>query len=161
LDLVFAICVEGFFASPTAVRRPFLVLHAKVLRGVAAQGADPGRQLAAAQAKPFAGLLPKNPIWWRFMSHKIMRLVVPFFLILMFGANFLLPGFPYPLFLAAQIACYGAEAAAVAFPKLRCIHLLNLLYFLCVLNAAAAASFITFAAGCTRKLWARPASDVS
>jgi hypothetical protein len=59
-----------------------------------------------------------------------------------------------------QIACYGAAAAAVAFPRLRGIRVLNLLYFFCVLNAAAAASFIQFAAGRTRKLWARPASDV-
>jgi cellulose synthase/poly-beta-1,6-N-acetylglucosamine synthase-like glycosyltransferase len=109
---------------------------------------------------PSLGSFRKNPIWWRFMSHKIMRLVVPLFLVLMFGVNFLLPRFPYPLFLAAQIACYGAAAAAVAFPRLRCIRLLNLLYFFCVLNAAAAASFISFAAGRTRKLWARPASDV-
>jgi hypothetical protein len=65
-----------------------------------------------------------------------------------------------PFFLAAQIACYGAAAAAFAFPRLRCIRLLNLLYFFCVLNAAAAASFIEFAAGRTRKLWARPASDI-
>jgi hypothetical protein len=89
-----------------------------------------------------------------------MRLVVPLFLVLMFGANFLLPRFPYPLFLAGQIACYGAAAAAVAFPRLRGIRVLNLLYFFCVLNAAAAASFIQFAAGRTRKLWARPASSV-
>ena len=101
-----------------------------------------------------------NPVLFRFLSHKILRLIVPFLLLLAFGANLFLPRFPYPLFLAAQIACYGAAAAAAAFPGLRRIRLLNLLYFFCVLNAAAAVAFIKFAAGRTGELWTRPAPGV-
>jgi biofilm PGA synthesis N-glycosyltransferase PgaC len=102
-----------------------------------------------------------NPVLFRFLSHKIIRLLVPFLLVLAFGANLFLPRFPYPLFLAAQIACYGAAAAAAVFPGLRRIRLLNLLYFFCVLNAAAAVAFIKFATGRTGKLWARPAADLT
>lgn len=98
-----------------------------------------------------------NPVLFRFLSHKIMRLLVPFLLVLAFGANLFLPRFPYPLFLAAQIVCYAAAAAAAVFPGLRHIRLFNLLYFFCVLNAAAAVAFIKFATGRTGKLWARPA----
>ena len=98
-----------------------------------------------------------NPVLFRFLSHKIMRLLVPFLLMLAFEANLFLPRFPYPLFLAAQITCYAAAAAAAVFPGLRHIRLFNLLYFFCVLNAAAAVAFIKFATGRTGKLWARPA----
>lgn len=43
-------------------------------------------------------LLPfKNPIWWQFISHKITRLFVPFFLILLFLTAFALKGLFYQL----------------------------------------------------------------
>jgi len=53
-------------------------------------------------------LLPwRNPIWLQFMSHKIMRLVVPWALLALFVSSVLLHQPFYRLALVAQLAFYG------------------------------------------------------
>lgn len=54
-----------------------------------------------------AALLPwRNPIWLQFLSHKILRLLVPWALLALFVASVLLPGILYHLALVAQITLY-------------------------------------------------------
>src|SRR5207249_10681512 len=43
-------------------------------------------------------LLPwRNPVWWQFVSHKLLRLVVPWALLAMLVISSVLPGWLYPL----------------------------------------------------------------
>jgi peptidoglycan/LPS O-acetylase OafA/YrhL len=57
-------------------------------------------------------LLPwKNPIWWQFVSHKILRLFSPFFLIGLLVASFALAHCPlYLAALALQLLGYASAA---------------------------------------------------
>ena len=53
-------------------------------------------------------LLPwRNPIWFQFMSHKVMRLVVPWALLALFISSIVLPQPFYRLAFVAQLAFYG------------------------------------------------------
>ena len=52
-------------------------------------------------------LLPwRNPIWFQFVSHKVMRLIVPWALLVLFIVSALLPELFYRLALVSQLAFY-------------------------------------------------------
>ena len=51
-------------------------------------------------------LLPSNPIFLQYWCHKLSRLLVPFFLLSLFGASLALGGGWYQLALAAQVLFY-------------------------------------------------------
>ena len=95
----------------------------------------------------------ENPIFWRFMSHKILRLVVPFCLILAFASSILLSGIVYRMASAFQIIFYLAALTTWLAPPFRSFKVLNVSYFFCVLNAAALAAFFKFAFGGTGSIW--------
>jgi cellulose synthase/poly-beta-1,6-N-acetylglucosamine synthase-like glycosyltransferase len=70
-----------------------------------------------------------------FLSHKVIRLVVPFAMVGMFAANLLLPGSPlYQFLLTGQILFYGL-ALAGCFWTLR-PKILSLPYYFTMINAA-------------------------
>jgi cellulose synthase/poly-beta-1,6-N-acetylglucosamine synthase-like glycosyltransferase len=53
-------------------------------------------------------LLPwRNPVWFPFLAHKMMRLLVPWALILLLVLSAVLPGQPYEFAFTAQLLCYG------------------------------------------------------
>jgi cellulose synthase/poly-beta-1,6-N-acetylglucosamine synthase-like glycosyltransferase len=57
-----------------------------------------------------------NPIWFQFMSHKVLRLMVPYWMAIMVIAPLFLEGVVYTLFFIAESGFYIAVAAAKAFP---------------------------------------------
>jgi len=95
----------------------------------------------------------ENPMFWRFMSHKILRLVVPFCLIIAFASSILLSGIVYRMASAFQIIFYLAALTTWLAPPFRSFKVLNVSYFFCVLNAAALAAFFKFAFGGTGSIW--------
>lgn len=103
--------------------------------------------------RPSLGSFRKNPVWWRFISHKIMRLVVPFCLMLVLGSSMFLLGAFYRIALGLQVVFYAAALTTWLAPPFRGFRVLNLSYFFCVLNAAALAAFFKFAAGSTGSIW--------
>jgi cellulose synthase/poly-beta-1,6-N-acetylglucosamine synthase-like glycosyltransferase len=102
---------------------------------------------------PLLSSVRGNPIWWRFMSHKILRLVVPFCLFIAFGSSILISGPIYRIATAFQITFYAAALATWLAPPFRSFKVLNVCYFFCVLNAAALAAFFKFTTGSTRRIW--------
>src|SRR5262249_35525522 len=55
-----------------------------------------------------AALLPwRNPVWLQLVSHKLLRLAVPWTLMLFLAVNFFLPGPFYRIVLATQVALYA------------------------------------------------------
>lgn len=48
----------------------------------------------------------ENPIWWQFISHKVCRLCVPYWLLLLLALPLFLDGFFYPLFFIAELGFY-------------------------------------------------------
>jgi len=99
-------------------------------------------------------LLPgANKIWWGFFSHKIFRLLVPFFLIYLFLVNFFLAGVFFMLTLAGQLLFYSAFAVACFKPSVREKRPINLIYFFVQLNYAALAGTWYFLSGNINKTW--------
>jgi hypothetical protein len=59
------------------------------------------------RAAPELVLPWRNPIWARFMSHKVLRLASPVLFIALLLASALLPAPQYRLFLGLQLGAYG------------------------------------------------------
>jgi len=99
----------------------------------------------------------KNRLWWQFVSHKVCRLLVPYALIGMYGASWMLLAEPYGVALVlAQTGYYLLGAIAWMFPALaRRFRLAGLAGSFLSLNAAAAVAPIAFLRGRGRVRWDR------
>jgi biofilm PGA synthesis N-glycosyltransferase PgaC len=100
-------------------------------------------------------LSAKNPIRFEFVSHKMLRLAVPFALLALLAASFFLPQPFYRAALAAQIAFYALSLAAVAKLKIGPLsRVADAARTFLVLNSAAMVAFVNFVTG--RKVtWVR------
>ena len=99
----------------------------------------------------------RNPVFFAFVSHKLLRLAVPWCLIAALGASLVLGGAGSSFFMAAaavQVGFYGLAAAgwlvglAGAHPRI-----LSAPYAIVLLNLAAAAALVQFARGRSRAAW--------
>lgn len=101
---------------------------------------------------PFA-----NRLWFQTVSHKLLRLLCPAFLILVMVANlFLLEWVLYRWLLALQLLFYAAALAAHLLPAAAGKSLLlSVPHAFCLLNWSTAAGFFRFIAGRQQVTWAR------
>ena len=100
-------------------------------------------------------LTKENPVRFRFVSHKLMRLVVPFALLALFFASSLIPGSIYRTALTAQIAFYVLSVCAFLPPKRGLLsRLADAAFTFVLLNAAAVVAFANFV-GSRKIIWAR------
>lgn len=102
---------------------------------------------------PCAFLPWKNRIWIQFISHKILRLLVPFALIAALLTSLLIPGPLYRFFAAIQVGIYACAALAAIAPGLQRVRLLSVCYTFVLLNLAAVAGFGYWATGQSRAVW--------
>lgn len=86
-------------------------------------------------------------LWWKFYSHKIARLVVPFLLPVVFLGSGLLEGKLYLLLFWLQIASYSVVLAGFIFPFLKKNRVVGLFNFFMVLNVAAAVGWFRWLKG--------------
>lgn len=82
-----------------------------------------------------------NPLWWRFLSHKVSRLLVPFALPLLLFSGLSLEGRLYQVLSWGQFALYGAAVIGAVWPAARRNRLIGISYFFVVLNTAALVGF--------------------
>jgi len=116
-------------------------------------------QLAAALPQ---ALLPwRNPIWAQFVSHKLLRLAVPWMLLGVFLASTLLVGPVYRIALVAQIIFYGLAIVALAGGPGSRWRVAAAAAAFVVLNAAAWLAFWVWICGRTEGVWKKVAYDVS
>lgn len=94
-----------------------------------------------------------NPIWWRFLSHKIFRLFVPFCLPLLFILSFLIGETFYFVLAALQVLFYVLAATGWLIPKTRSFRLINICFFFVVMNLAAFYGFVYWVTGKCNKAW--------
>ena len=96
-----------------------------------------------------------NPLRFRFISHKLLRLVVPFALVTMLLTSLTLP---YPLYRIAfftQVFFYVLSLLALSGAQLGPLaRVANASLTLIVLNTAAVVAFAKFVTG-RKELWAR------
>jgi cellulose synthase/poly-beta-1,6-N-acetylglucosamine synthase-like glycosyltransferase len=106
-------------------------------------------------------LLPwRNPIWAQFVSHKLLRLVVPWMLLAVFLASSLLDGTLYRIALGVQVIFYGLALIALAGgPGSRWRAATSAAAFV-VLNAAAWLAFWVWICGRAEGAWKKVAYDV-
>jgi cellulose synthase/poly-beta-1,6-N-acetylglucosamine synthase-like glycosyltransferase len=83
-------------------------------------------------------LSPANPVLWRYVSHKFLRLLCPWILILMPIASGMSAGPVYQIAFATQLAFYGVAVFGTMFPFARRIKLVAVTSAFVMLNAAAA-----------------------
>lgn len=99
-------------------------------------------------------MLPwKNPLWWRYVSHKLLRLLVPFVMVILFAVSTLLPGSFFQMFALMQLVFYGIALAGFLLPATRSNRLVNLSYFFMVMNAAVLAGFWKWLTGGCATAW--------
>jgi|HubBroStandDraft_4_1064222.scaffolds.fasta_scaffold06582_4 biofilm PGA synthesis N-glycosyltransferase PgaC len=107
-------------------------------------------------------LLPwRNPIWAQFVSHKLLRLVVPWMLLGVFLASSLLDGTIYRIALVAQVIFYGLALIALAGGPGSRWRLATSAAAFVVLNAAAWLAFWVWISGRAEGAWKKVAYDVS
>lgn len=95
-----------------------------------------------------------NPLLFRFISHKLLRLTVPFLLVIMLLASAMAHSTLYRGIFAAQILFYILAACGLAFEKARTLKPIAIASTFVMLNTAAALAFYNFVAGRDR-VWVR------
>ena len=101
-------------------------------------------------------LLPwRNPICWQFVSHKLLRLVVPWCLLALLVTSALLKGPFYRLALGAQCLFYLAALAGCWKPIGRRSRLAAAVASFVVLNTAAAAALWVWMRGRASRSWSK------
>jgi len=105
-------------------------------------------------------LLPwRNPIWVQFVSHKLLRLAVPWALLAVLLASCLLNGALYRLALIAQLLLYGVALLALAGLPGSGWPFASAAASFVVLNSAAWLAFWVWLCGGTEGAWKKIAYD--
>jgi len=109
----------------------------------------------------------RNPVWPQFLSHKLLRLAVPWALLVLLAAGLLAPGPFYRAAFAVQVACYGFALIGL-WPPARGVRPLTIAASFLILNAAAWVAFWVWLTGRTERAWVKaayqapaPARDVA
>ncbi len=100
-------------------------------------------------------LTSQNPLLLEFVSHKLLRLLVPFALLGILGASIAAPGVFYKMVFAVQAVFYGMALLGLAKAGRGAVRRLgeaSLAFIL--LNTAAAVAFLYFVTG-KRQVWVR------
>ena len=100
-----------------------------------------------------------NPVFLQFVSHKLMRLLGPVALAVALGTNAALAGEgpAFAVFLAFQLACYGAAALGAMWPGSRRARPVRLALAFVALNAFVVLGFLAFVSNRSTHLWTSPA----
>jgi poly-beta-1,6-N-acetyl-D-glucosamine synthase len=97
-------------------------------------------------------LSPRNPLLFRFISHKLLRLLVPFLLILMLLASALAGSPVYWAIFWIQVLFYVSASLGAWIPAAKRFKPVGIASTFVMLNAAAAMAFYNFVAG-RKKVW--------
>jgi biofilm PGA synthesis N-glycosyltransferase PgaC len=97
-------------------------------------------------------LSPANPLLFRFLSHKLLRLVVPLFLVLMWISSAILQEPVYRAIFWLQILFYLLAAFGALSPASRKFKPIAIANTFVMLNAAAVLAFYNFVVG-RKKVW--------
>lgn len=95
-------------------------------------------------------LSPSNPLLFRFISHKLLRLLVPLLLVLMLIASLMSTGPFYRAVFGFQILFYLLASLGTLSPSTKRLRPVAIANTFVVLNAAAALAFYNFVAGRSR-----------
>jgi biofilm PGA synthesis N-glycosyltransferase PgaC len=101
-----------------------------------------------------SALIPiMNPVWFQFISHKVLRLVVPWALLAMLAASFFLPAPFYQAAFWTQVGGYALCALGLVRLGGARVPILSSLSSFLVLNAAAWLAFWVYLSGHANRSW--------
>lgn len=103
----------------------------------------------------------KNPLWWQFLSHKLLRLVVPWALLGLLATAAVLPGPFYRAAFYGQIAFYLVALLGTRRPIAVRSRLAAAAASFLVLNTAAWTAFWVWASGRAARSWNKTVYRVS
>ena len=93
-------------------------------------------------------LTKANPVRFEFVSHKLLRLLVPFFLAACLISSAFLPGPIYRVAFGTQVAFYAFSLLAIAHVKRGPLaRIADIAFTFVVLNTAAVVAFVNFVSG--------------
>ena len=94
-----------------------------------------------------------NPIWIQFLSHKVMRLLIPYFMIIAFVMPFFLKGWIYKIILFLQCLFYASALLGKLLPELRENKLISFCYVFFELNAGSVISLKRYCSNQVEVRW--------
>lgn len=158
---------SDFASAINTVRSGMVAISDPRVRGIYRDISDPAREYPRKVRTAIRGMAALgritevlNPLrygWFAFQvwSHKLMRWLVPWFLVLAFLANVALAGEGpvYRMFLAVQILGYACVAAAHVLPALRRFGPLRIAYYFVQANVALAEAGARYLAGQRVTVW--------
>ena len=97
-------------------------------------------------------LTPANPLLFRFISHKLVRLLVPLLLLFMLAASAMAGGLFYRVVFWLQVVFYVSAILGTLSPSAKRFKPVGIASTFVMLNAAAALAFYNFTAG-RKKVW--------
>ncbi len=97
-------------------------------------------------------LSPRNPLLFRLISHKLLRLAVPFLLVVALVSSALSHGLLYRCCFVGQLLFYGLALCGKLGPSARRFRPIAIAETFTMLNLAAAMAFVNFAAG-RKRVW--------
>ena len=101
-----------------------------------------------------AALLPwRNRLWWQFVSHRTLRLIVPWALIVVLGTSAAMSGPVYRWAFWCQVAFLAVGAAGTHQTVAKRSRLAAAIYSFLLLNAAAWVAFWVWAGGRSSRSW--------
>jgi cellulose synthase/poly-beta-1,6-N-acetylglucosamine synthase-like glycosyltransferase len=107
-------------------------------------------------------LLPwRNPMWWQFLSHKVLRLVTPWALLITLGTSGLLPGAYYRILCAVQVLGIGCGILGLLPGLALRSRALSTAGSFLLLQTAAWLAFWYWILGRSGKVWSQPTSSIS
>ena len=125
-----------------------------------ARGAEAGRKIRTL-AGNFQSFLQqpwlfspfRNPVWWQFISHKVLRLVVPYLMLLALAGSALADGLLYRAAFACQATFYLAALSGFWWPTLRRLRPVNIASTFIDLNFSAVKGLYFFVSGRSHLTW--------
>ena len=99
-------------------------------------------------------LSPRNPLLFRFVSHKLARLAVPLLLVLMLLSSWAAEGMIYRALFALQLCVYLLAAFGLVLPRTQRFKPIGIAQTFVMLNVAAAIAFYNFVTG-RNHVWIR------
>lgn len=89
----------------------------------------------------------KSRLWWRFFSHKVARLIVPYFLLLALFSSAVATGWFFNGVFWLQVALYVTCCMAALMKPVRDVKFIKIIYFFSVMNVAATLGLIRWLKG--------------
>lgn len=94
-----------------------------------------------------------HPLWFQFISHKVLRLLAPYAMMVCLGTSLWAPGWTYRVLFALQAGFYALAATGRWWPAARASRVVSFAHVFCDMNLAAVIALVLFVRGGIDARW--------